>query len=84
MSDLDWIEGKRFQHLIQSVRALGAIFPGDQITMIDESPATYIGSFEAGDLQTDYLQLHVFRLSDGIMVIMHIPTLNRSLGKFLY
>jgi len=84
MSDLEKIGGKRIQHLIRSVREMGAIFPGDQISMIDESPATYMGSIEAGDLQTDYLQLHVFRLSDEIMVIMYIPTLNRSLGKYIF
>ena len=84
MSDPEKIEGKRVQHLIRSVRALGLILPGDQVNMIDEAPATYLGSIETGDLQTDYLQLHVFRLADGIQVILYIPTLNRSLGKYIF
>lgn len=84
MSELERIEARRLQRLIQSIRDLAEIFPGDKIRMIGESPATYLGSIEAGDLQTDYLQLHVFRLSDGIMVIMYIPTLNRSLGKYIF
>ena len=78
------VEGKRIQHLISSVRELVSILPGDQVRMIDEAPAIYLGSIEVGDIQIDYLQLHVFRLSDGIMVIMYIPALNRSLGKYLY
>jgi hypothetical protein len=84
MSDHGKIDDKRILHLIRSVREMVSILPGDQIRMIDESPAIYLGSIEAGDLQVDYLQLHVFRLSDGIQVILHLPALNRSLGKYLY
>jgi hypothetical protein len=84
MSEFERIEGKRFQYLIRSLREMGAIFPGDRVRMIDEAPAIYLGSIEAGDLQTDYLQLHVFRLSDGIQVILYVPALNRILGKLLY
>ena len=84
MSDNAIMEGKRIQQLIRSVRALASIFPGDQVSMLDEAPAIYLGSIEIGDIQIDYLQLHLFRLSDGVKVILYVPALNRILGKSLY
>jgi hypothetical protein len=77
-------EGKRVINLIRSVRKISSIFPGDKIKMIGEKPATYLGSIEEGDIQVDYIQMHAFRLFDGLQVILEAPSLNRSLGKFLY
>jgi len=47
-------------------------------------PATYVGAIEEGDIQVDYIQLHIFELFDGLQVILEAPSLNRSLGKLLY
>jgi hypothetical protein len=76
--------GKRVVNLIKAVRQVGAILPGDEIKMNGEKPAHYIGAFEHGDIQTDYLQVHVFMLHDGLRVVLEVPSLNRFLGKFLY
>ena len=71
-------------NLIRAVRQLGAILPGDKIKIVGEKPATYIGAIEEGDIQIDYIQMHVFRLHDGMQVVLQIPSLNRNLGKFIY
>jgi hypothetical protein len=77
-------KAQRIVNLIKSVRKLGTIFPGDKIKMIGEKPATYLGALEEGDIQVEYIQMHAFRLFDGLQVILEAPSLNRSLGKFLY
>jgi len=43
-----------------------------------------VGAIELGDIQVDYIQMHVFNLFDGLQVVLEIPSLNRSLGKLLY
>lgn len=77
-------ESKRVVNLINAVRQVGAILPGDRIKMVSEKPATYIGSIEEGDIQVDYIQLHMFELFDGLQVFLEIPSFNRTLGKLLY
>jgi hypothetical protein len=77
-------ESKRAVNLIKAVRGISAILPGDRIKMIGEKPATYVGAIEEGDIQVDYIQLHIFELFDGLQVILEAPSLNRSLGKLLY
>jgi hypothetical protein len=77
-------EGRRVINLIKSVREIGFILPGDKVIMVDEAQATYLGSIEEGDIQVDYLQMHAFRLHDGLRVFLEAPALNRSLGKSLY
>jgi hypothetical protein len=77
-------ECKRVVNLIRAVRQLGAILPGDKIKMINERPATYVGVIEEGDMQTDYIQMHVFTLHDGVRVVLEMPSLNRSIGKLIY
>jgi hypothetical protein len=77
-------QSKRAVNLINAVRAIGAILPGDRIQVAGEKPATYIGSSEEGDIQVDYIQLHFFKLHDGVQVIVEAPSLNRSLGKLIY
>jgi hypothetical protein len=77
-------QAQRFVNLIKAVRDSVALLPGDRIEVSGEKPATYIGAIEMGDIQVDYLQLHAFRLWDGIHVILAAPSLNRSLGKLLY
>ena len=44
----------------------------------------HVGSIEEGDIQVDYIQLHFFKLYDGVQVIVEAPSLNRSLGKLIY
>jgi hypothetical protein len=77
-------EGKRVINLIRSVRKIGTLLPGEKVRIIGEKPATYLGSFEEGDIQVDYIQLHAFRLHDGLQVILESPSLNKALGKYLY
>jgi hypothetical protein len=77
-------KAQRIVTLIRAVREIGTLLPGDQIKMIGEKPATYLGALEEGDIQVDYIQMHAFRLFDGLQVILEAPTLNRSLGKYLY
>ena len=66
------------------MRGCGPLLPGDRIKMIGEKPAVYTGCLEVGDLQVDYIQLHTFRLADGVQVILEVPSLNRSLGKYIF
>jgi hypothetical protein len=77
-------DGKRVLNLIKAVRLIGALLPGDKVSLAGEKPATYTGAIEVGDIQTDYLQMHTFRLSDGLQVVLEIPSLNRHLGRLLY
>ena len=77
-------EAKRVVNLIKAVREIGAILPGDKVRMIGEKPAIYVGAIELGDIQVDYIQMHAFRLFDGLQVVLEVPSLNRSLGKLLY
>jgi hypothetical protein len=77
-------EGQRIVNLIRAVRQIGAILPGDKVKLIGESPATYLGAIEEGDIQIDYIQLHAFRLFDGMQIVLEAPSLNKSLGKLLY
>ena len=77
-------EGKRVVNLIKAVRLVNFILPGDKIKLIGELPATYLGAVEEGDLQGDYIQMHTFRLWDGVQVVLEVPSLNRILGKYLY
>jgi len=51
--------------------------------MIGKKPATYVGAIEEGDIQVDYIQLHIFKMSDGLQVILEALSLNRNLGKLL-
>jgi hypothetical protein len=78
------LEIKRIVNLIKAVREIGAILPGDKVILSSEKPATYLGAFEEGDMQVDYIQLHAFELFDGLQVVLESPSLNRSLGKLLY
>lgn len=77
-------EGKRVVNLIKAVRMVSFLLPGDHVKMIGEGPAIYIGAIEEGDLQFEYFQMHAFRLCDGQVVILEVPSLNRSLGKYLF
>jgi len=77
-------EGKRVVNLIKAVREIGALLPGDKVKLIGEKPATYLGAIEEGDIQIDYIQLHAFRLFDGMQIVLEAPSLNKSLGKLLY
>jgi hypothetical protein len=77
-------DGKRVVNLINAVREISAIFPGDRIKMIGEKPAIYLGAIEVGDIQVDYIQMHAFQLFDGLLVVLQVPFLNRRLGKLLY
>jgi hypothetical protein len=77
-------DGKRVINLIKGVRAISGILPGDKVKMIGEKRATYLGAIELGDIQVDYIQMHVFQLFDGVLVVLQVPSLNRSLGKWLY
>jgi hypothetical protein len=76
--------GKRVYQLIKAVREISTILPGEKLPLPAEKPATYVGAIEEGDLQIDYCQMHVFRLCDGLLVILEAPSLNRSLGKYLF
>ena len=78
------LETRRLVNLIMAVRAVGAILPGDRVKMISEKPALYLGAIEMGDIQVDYIQMHAFQLFDGVLVVLQVPSLNRSLGKLLY
>jgi hypothetical protein len=77
-------EAKRIVNLIRAIRQNGAILPGDKIQIINEKPAIYNGAIEEGDIQTNYIQVHLFTLHDGIQIVMEAPTLNRYLGKLIY
>jgi hypothetical protein len=70
-------KGKRIVKLIKSVRAAGALVPGDKVQMLDERPAAYIGPSAV----EDGIQMHAFRLFDGTEVIMEVPALNPEPGQ---
>ena len=70
-------KGKRIVKLIKSVRAAGALVPGDKVQMPGERPATYIGPSAV----EDGIQMHAFRLFDGTEVVMEVPTLNPEPGQ---
>jgi hypothetical protein len=76
--------GKRLVNLVKAVRQINFILPGDKIKLIGERPATYLGAIESGDLLNDYLQMHIFKLYDGLHVVLEAPSLNRYLGKYLF
>ena len=76
--------GRRVLNLIMAVREISAILPGDKVRLVGEKPATYEGAIEVGDIQEDDIQMHAFRLFDGLQVILEVPSLNRCLGKLLY
>ena len=75
---------KRLINLVHSIRQIGMLLTGERIRLTGEGPAVYLGSWEEGDLQREYIQLHVFRLHDGVHVILESPSLNRALSKFLF
>jgi len=77
-------EAQRLINLVNAVREIAAILPGDRVKMISEKPALYIGAIEVGDIQVDYIQMHIFRRFDGSQVVLQVPSLNRNLGKLLY
>ena len=77
-------ESRRIVNLVRAVRMIREIMPGDTVTLLEEKPATYLGPLEEGDMQTDYIQLHLFRLHDGTKVVLEAPSLNRRLSKYLY
>jgi hypothetical protein len=76
--------GQRVLNLVRSVRQLGSILPGEKVKVLGEKPATYLGAVEIGEFPTEYIQMHIFRLWDGLPVILEAPTLNRILGKYLF
>jgi hypothetical protein len=77
-------DGIRVVALIRAVRNRWDLLPGDKIKLPGERPAKYLGSVEEGDGQPEYIQMHAFRLHDGMLVILEVPALNRQLGRLLY
>ena len=69
-------KGKRIVQLIKAVRAAGALVPGDKVLMPDERPAAYIGP-----VMDSGIQMHEFRLFDGMEVVLEVPALNREPGR---
>jgi hypothetical protein len=78
------VVGKRVYHLVKAVREMSSILPGERVLMTGERPATYVGAIEVGDEQFDYLQMHAFRLHDGLHVVLAVQSLNRRLSRLLY
>jgi hypothetical protein len=70
-------KGKRIVKLIKSVRVAGALVPGDKVRMPGERPAAYIRPSTV----EDGIQMHAFRLFDGMEVIMEVPALNPEPGQ---
>ena len=70
-------KGKRIVKLIKSIRAAGALVPGDTVWMPDERPAAFIGPSAV----EDGIQMHEFRLFDGTEVVMEVPVLNPESGQ---
>jgi hypothetical protein len=69
-------EGIRTVKLIRAVKAAGLISPGGQVQMLTEQPATYIGPFlENG------IQMHEFRLFDGMEVALEVPALTEAMQR---
>jgi hypothetical protein len=75
---------KRLLNLVRVISQRGPMLPGDRVSMIGEHPAVYLGVIEAGDLHLEYLQLHIFRLHGGLIVVIEAPYLNRWLCRLLY
>jgi len=69
-------KGIRVVKLIKAVRAAGAIVPGARVAMPDEQPATYTGPVMDGGIQ-----MHAFRLFDGMEVVLEVPLLNQEPGR---
>jgi hypothetical protein len=69
-------KGVRVVKLIKAVRAAGAIVPGNKVMMPEEQPAMYIGPVMDGGIQ-----MHVFRLFDGMEVVLDVPMLNQAPGR---
>jgi len=70
-------KGFRIVALIRAVRSVGLIQPGGKIQLPHEKPATYIGP--AG--VEGSIQMHEFRLFDGMKVIMEVPVLTAAMQK---
>jgi hypothetical protein len=77
-------KAQRILNLIRALRELNSILPGDKVKLPGEKPATYLGALEAGDIQVDYHQIHIFEFFDGTQVALELPYLNRTLGRLLY
>jgi hypothetical protein len=69
-------EGIRIAKLIQAVKAMRVIAVGAEVPMLKERPATYIGP-----VMEDGIQMHEFRLFDGIEVALEVPALTNTLEK---
>jgi hypothetical protein len=76
--------GKRVLNLVYAVRAISVLLPGERVKIFGEKPALYVGPIEADDFQIDCLQMHAFSLHDRLLVVLAVPALNRSLGRWLY
>ena len=76
-------ERRRVASLIRAIKRGGTLLPGDRLPLTTEKPATYLGTVETGDIRQEYIQLHLFRLHDGLQVILESPNLNRSLGRLV-
>jgi hypothetical protein len=67
-------KGTRILNLIEAVRSAGAMKPGDTLQMPHELPAKYIGLLmEAG------IQMHEFRLYDGMEIVLEAPAITAAL-----
>ena len=69
-------KGKRVIQLIKVVKAVGVLVPGNKVLMPDERPAAYIGP-----VMEDGIQMHEFRLFDGMEIVFEAPALNQRPGQ---
>ena len=69
-------KGARIVKLIKAVRGAGTIVPGNKVLIPEEQPATYMGPVMDGGIQ-----MHEFRLFDGMEVVLEVPALNREGGQ---
>jgi len=70
-------KARRILALIEAVQAAGNIQPGATLRLPGEKPATYVGP---GDVE-DGIQMHVFRLHDGLEIPMEVPALNAQASR---
>ena len=69
-------KGIRVVALIKAVRSAGEIVPGDKVQMLHEQPATYVGPTAV----EDGIQMHKFRLFDGMEISLEVPALTAALA----
>jgi hypothetical protein len=70
-------KARRILALIEAVEAAGNIQPGAALSLPGEKPATYLGP---GEVEGG-IQMHVFRLHDGLEVPMQVPALDLPTGR---